>query len=402
MSPHANGAGTTSILITDAETRPALAVARSLGRRGHEVHVCSTAQKPLAAASRYVRTTHLVSSPLSDPERYVEDLAAVARTLGVRYVMPITDPTSAALLPRRAQLAPVVVLGPSADSFLAASDKAGVLSLAPQFGLAVPQQVQLDSRADALEHSPAFPLVVKPHRSASGGQSLTVRHASDATTLAAVIDALPDAAFPLLLQQRIIGPGIGIFMLRHAGRIVATFAHRRLVEQPASGGGSAYSESVDADPTLVASAGAMLAHLGWEGPAMVEFKIDSASNRAYIMEINGRFWGSLQLAVDAGVDFPAIWLDHVLDRAGMSTATTYRTGVRLRSTTNLVDHIADRLLHTPRRLSLPPDAPPLAWVIGQLLRWESENRFETFRRDDAAPFLRDIAQWFRRRVLRRR
>ena len=37
---------------------------------------------------------------------------------------------------------------------------------------------------------------------------------------------------------------------------------------------------------------------------MVEFKVNATD--AYLMEINTRFWGSLQLAIDAGVDFP--WL----------------------------------------------------------------------------------------------
>ena len=400
MNPHA-ARGRTSVLVTDAETRPALAVVRSLGRQGHEVQVCSFRRSPLAAASRYAAGTHVVSNPLANPQRYVEDLARVVRETGVAYVMPITDSSSTALLPHREALAPALVLGPSAASFLAASDKAGLLALAPQFGIAVPPQTRLDARSAALPPTLSFPLVVKPHRSASGGQSLTVRHAHDGATLAAIIDALPDAAFPVLLQQRIIGPGIGIFVLRHADQIIATFAHRRLVEQPASGGGSAYSESVAADEVLVAQVSALLAHLDWEGPAMVEFKVEAATNRAYLMEINGRFWGSLQLAIDSGVDFPAIWLEHVLDPALTPTAVPYRTGVRVRSMTNLVDHVADRLLHTPERLSVPPDAPPLGWVIGQLVRWHPQNRFETLRSDDPMPFLRDIAQWFQRRVLRR-
>lgn len=36
---------------------------------------------------------------------------------------------------------------------------------------------------------------------------------------------------------------------------------------------------------------------------MVEFRV-SADGTAYLMEVNPRFWGSLQLAIDSGVDFP--------------------------------------------------------------------------------------------------
>ena len=82
----------------------------------------------------------------------------------------------------------------------------------------------------------------------------------------------------------------------------AVFAHRRLREKPPSGGVSVYRESVAPDPSLVARAAALLAGLGWRGVAMVEMKTDARTGTPYLMEVNGRFWGSLQLAVDAGVD----------------------------------------------------------------------------------------------------
>lgn len=393
---------TTRILITDAETRPALAVARSLGLDGHEVHVCSPMPAPLAGASRYVAATHLISSPLTDPEGYVNDLAALVRETGVAYVMPITDASSSVLLARREALAPAEVIGPSASSFLQASHKADLLALAPRFGLAVPAQVMVERRSELSAVKPAFPLVVKPHRSTNAQQSFPVRHAANEEELARALESLPDAAFPVLLQERVVGPGMGIFVLRHRGSMVATFAHRRLVEQPPSGGGSAYSESVSADADLVRKVDALLTHLEWEGPAMVEFKRDSASGKAYLMEINGRFWGSLQLAIDAGVDFPAIWMAHVLDDVEPGDRrANYRVGVRLRSLVSLVDHIADRTLHSRRRLSLPPDIPSLAWVVSHLFRWHPQNRFETLRLDDQGPFWRELRQWIDGRLLPR-
>ena len=37
---------------------------------------------------------------------------------------------------------------------------------------------------------------------------------------------------------------------------------------------------------------------------MMEYKQDRRTGTPLLMEVNGRFWGSLQLAIDAGVDFP--------------------------------------------------------------------------------------------------
>src|SRR2546430_8599658 len=81
----------------------------------------------------------------------------------------------------------------------------------------------------------------------------------------------------------------------------------------------------------------ILDHVGWHGAAMVEFKV-RADGRPYLMEINPRFWGSLQLAIDAGVDFP--WLAYQL-AAGLTPDSVegYRIGVRNRWLLGDLDHV---------------------------------------------------------------
>ena len=58
----------------------------------------------------------------------------------------------------------------------------------------------------------------------------------------------------------------------------------------------------------------LLRRLGACGVAMVEFRVDNRTREPYLMEVNGRFWGSLQLAIDAGVNFPALLVDLALGR----------------------------------------------------------------------------------------
>src|ERR671923_161553 len=70
-----------------------------------------------------------------------------------------------------------------------------------------------------------------------------------------------------------------------------------------SGGVSVLSESVPIDPALRAIAERILDRVRWHGVVMLEFKITPAGAPCLI-EANARFWGSLQLAIDAGVDFP--------------------------------------------------------------------------------------------------
>jgi len=61
---------------------------------------------------------------------------------------------------------------------------------------------------------------------------------------------------------------------------------------------------------------------------MVEFKV-ADNGVPYLMEVNGRFWGSLQLAIDAGVDFP--WLLYQLATGrDVESVNGYALGIKSR------------------------------------------------------------------------
>jgi predicted ATP-grasp superfamily ATP-dependent carboligase len=107
-----------------------------------------------------------------------------------------------------------------------------------------------------------------------------------------------------LLQDFAEGDGVGIEVLMHHGEPVALFQHRRLKEVPASGGAAAVAIAEPPEPMLVDQALVLLRALEWEGVAMVEFRYDRARHQSSLMEVNGRYWGTLALPIQAGVDFP--------------------------------------------------------------------------------------------------
>jgi predicted ATP-grasp superfamily ATP-dependent carboligase len=219
-----------------------------------------------------------------------------------------------------------------------------------------------------------------------------VRHAADHHQLAEALATLPASAYPLILQQRIVGPGTGIFLLVWDGKVRATFAHRRLREKPPAGGVSVYRESIAADPTLVESSRRLLARLGWQGVAMVEYKIDAATGTPYLMEINGRFWGSLQLAIDAGVDFPRLLME-VSAGGGPLSPPDWTVGVRSRWWWGDVDHVLAMFRGSATALSLPPDHPGRWKTLGDFLVPRAVNRNETLQFDDPRPFIVETLEW---------
>jgi len=389
------------ILVTDGDQRASLALVRSLGRRGHRVFVAATRPNTIAAASRFARGFVRVPDALAQPREYVETLRSEVRRLGIGVLIPTTEASLLAVLDDPGFRDGVIVPFPDAATFRSICDKAAVLSRADAIGIAVPDQILLESAgsiAGAQLEALDYPIVVKPGRSIGerAGQrtKLTVMYADDAAGLRRLVDALPEAAFPVLLQQRITGPGIGIFLLRWNGQTLATFAHRRIREKPPSGGVSVYRESVEADPALVRLSTELLEGFGWNGVAMVEYKVDARTDTPYLMEVNGRFWGSLQLAIDAGVDFPSLLVAAALgDR--VTPVTDYRTGVRSRWWWGDVDQLITTLRRRPGDPALPPEATPRKTAVAEFMKlWQPGDRYEILRLDDPAPFLRETLDWF--------
>jgi predicted ATP-grasp superfamily ATP-dependent carboligase len=388
------------ILITDGTERAALAAARALVAAGYEVHVAATRNWSLAGVSRGVRRCLLTTDPFADPSGYAAELGQVITDRGIRVLLPMTDVSIEAALEHRHLLPPEVVLPlPDLHTYRRASDKLQVLELARAAGFDVPETMVLDC-ADQGDSWPVelFPAVIKPHRSVvtvdGKRRSLGVTFVRDSAECRRALALLPPAAFPVLLQRRVAGVGEGLFALRWEGRTVARFAHRRLREKPPAGGVSVYRESIAPDPRLVSAGERLLDALDWTGVAMIECKWDSATGRHVIMEINGRFWGSVQLAIDAGIDFPVLLVRCALGDAPVeSIETGYRIGVRSRWFWGDVDHLYLRLTRSLAQLHVPDNfGSRLDAVLRFLAVHPGRDRCEVWRWRDPAPFLLETSQ----------
>jgi predicted ATP-grasp superfamily ATP-dependent carboligase len=391
------------VLVTDGEERASLAAVRSLGAAGHQVHVVGSRRRTLAGASRFAASSAVAPQPLREPGAFLKALEGLVRERAIEVVIPVTEAALLAVLPERHQLGDAVLPFPSAEAFRRISDKVLVLEVARDLGIRVPEQYVLVSpeERDLLDaQCLEYPLVVKPSRSVapsgSGAVQLTVRHATDRGEFEAIVDALPAAAFPLLLQQRVRGPGAGIFLLVWEGQTLAAFAHRRIREKPPAGGVSVYRESIPLEEALLERSQALLDRFEWKGVAMVEFKIDAATGTPYLMEVNGRLWGSLQLAVDAGVDFPVLLVEAALGRPVPQTAE-YRIGVRSRWWYGDLDQLLARLRHGPSTPGLDA-AGHIRWrALREFLSTSKADINEILRVQDPLPFLRESIDWLRGR-----
>lgn len=385
---------TGTVVVTDGEQRSALAIVRSLGAEGYRVVVASAHPAPLAGASTFCVRQVRAPDPSSDEHAYAQFIVELCRESSASWLIPVTELSLRVLLPIRDRVEAQVPF-PDAATFSAISDKERLLAVAAELGIDVPKQVTVTSSKDLpASREIAFPLVIKPSRSVHLGHKFGVQYALDAAELLATASQMPAAAYPLLLQERIAGPGTGIFLLRCGGKTCAVFAHRRIREKPPSGGVSVVAESIPANPHLVAQSIRLLDAFHWQGVAMVEYKHDTRSGRTVLMEVNGRFWGSLQLAIDAGVDFPKLLLA-CADGTCPEGPSTYRTGVRTRWWWGDVDSLLLRLRGSTQSLNLPSGTRGRLSAFSAFLLERARN--EIFRGSDIGPAVRETINWLRRR-----
>jgi len=318
------------VLILGDDARTVLPIARSLGRRGVEIHLAWTTRSGILTSSRYVHRTHEAVLDPGDAEATLSLLNRVIEQNGIEAVFPATENATVFLCRHRDQLPQEVRFAiPNPRAAETVFDKRRTQLLAQELGIPIPATHFVDSMAalHGVLKSLKGPVVVKPLSSTSKTctEKQFVRVFEDGEAL--LSPGASDLQFPILIQEHFQGEGQGIGFLARRGDMRRFTQHRRLHET--TGHGSTYRETMAVDPELEAAARKLIAELEFDGVGMCEFRVDPKSGRWILMEINGRFWGSLPLATAAGVDFPWLYYlqQHDID---VEPSRTYRVGVRAR------------------------------------------------------------------------
>lgn len=330
------------VLLLGDDLRAFLAIARSLGRRGVEVHAAPSDFSSPALKSRYIAAAHRLPPYPLDPRAWESALARLIADHGFGKVIPTSD-SGLFMLRHHAEALGRERIGIANETALEIfSDKANTRALAEAHGVMVARGRLLgdDEKAQALADSLGLPLVLKPRASYALGDIATKRSARVVRDVVELDRQLRSGAWDGCVAESFFpGVGIGLSVLASEGRILFAYQHRRLHESSDTGASTKrVSETVH--PALLEAARPLAAAAELDGVAMFEFRLHRRSGRNVLLEVNPRFWGSLPLAVAAGADFPALWWD--LAMRGLETEGAYRAGVLKSDLTGEFDRVVNR------------------------------------------------------------
>ena len=328
------------ILIVDASHKQSARSARNLGQTGVRVALgasvdeCTTPDPLPAFRSKYCARSVMLPSYSSEPTAYVDAIIGFVRQHHVTVVLPTGDASIAALAPRREELAELgCTLAVAPDAVLEiATDKTRTLEVADKLGIAYPRSIQIDSPDDlpAAAAEFGFPFVLKPTISWNGksGCRVVPVEVIDSTEALDATMAFQAAGADVIAQEFAPGRREGVSLFLVDGEVLAYCGHVAHRTSPLMGGVSVLRESI-AVPEEVLDASMRLAKtIGLEGPCEVEFR-RNADGKPLLMEINPRLAGTLENAVQSGVDFPLmVW--QWASGQPVSRVDGYRTGVRTR------------------------------------------------------------------------
>jgi len=387
-----------NVLVLDGDNKSGLACVRSLGARRIPVYIIANGKSSISSASQYVQKNLPNVCKLSESIDSLKDQVLL---------YPMTDIAMVECFEYQEKENRKHCILPfgSYQAYKQLSNKTNLFRMAHDLNISCPKTLfssgkNIDLGFGSILEEVRYPAVLKPSLSRiftpDGWRKTGVKYAKNRNELLSLGGSPPFSTHPFLIQERIQGPGIGVFLLTKQGRMQAYFAHLRIREKPPSGGVSVVCESIEPPKEALEAAKHLFAEVGWTGVGMVEFKLDKRDNRPKLMEVNARFWGSLQLAVAAGVDFPYLLYKMSLgeDCCGPDS---YRTGLRSRWELGDLDHLLIRLKNRASSLSLPEGAPSRIQVLLDycLDFLRPSVKSEIFRWSDPKPFFYEFKQYLR-------
>jgi predicted ATP-grasp superfamily ATP-dependent carboligase len=294
------------VLLLGLDTAPGLVAMRELGRRGVPVIGVGYHEQAVGRGSRYL-TDFLVR-----PEGPVAAwLPQLVRLHGAGAVLPMRDRDIVDVAAMEDRLG-ARNLGAGAEAAALVMDKARTLEAAARVGIDVPRSWQPGSAEEAMPGLGwpvvlkwADPLPVMAALTAAGLPDIKAEYCGDEAAVRRALERYqPVGRYPLV-QEYVRGRGLGQTLYMADGRATLRFQHERVHEWPPAGGVSSLCRAVPLAEhrEQMQLSEALLAAIGWDGFAMVEYRFDLASGRHVLMEVNGHLWGSLALSSACGAEF---------------------------------------------------------------------------------------------------
>jgi len=301
------------IMLLGANDQAMLVVARQLAAQSFSIDVADWQDLPVKY-SKHISSYYILSDLELCADSFVIDLCQLLKRNDYLFLLPINDAALEVCVNfRETIMENVTLIGvPEYSVYSFSHNKHKLIKKCISLGIDPPPSIYIDC-IDGLERalvSLSYPVVAKPiHSKLIKDNKLFQFNVKVAYSERELVDILRENILnvPYLIQKYLNGKGVGYNILSLNGDVLLAYQHERLTE-PDGGGASSYRKTVSINThNLKSHSEKIIKSINWTGPAMIEYKV--CNDIPYIMEINGRFWGSVFLGVKSGLNFPVRLID---------------------------------------------------------------------------------------------
>lgn len=297
------------ILLTDGTNKNCLAAVKSLHKAGYEIGVISKSTKGHAILSKFVNFRIVASE-----KNFLKAIKYSLKTFRPNIIIPVGDNSVRAIHENRDMINNISVPISSEESLNTATNKFASTKFMYDHDIPVPEYVIVSKNEFSMKEAIkkfGLPLVLKGPYGTASSQVRICKNELEVINFAQELFNLNDQ---IMVQKYIKGEGTGYFALFCQGNELAFFMHKRIREYPVRGGPSVCAKSIY-QKDLRDLGKECLTLLKWHGVGMIEFKRETKTNKLWFIEINPKFWGSLELSIKSGVDFPALLVNMAMNNS---------------------------------------------------------------------------------------
>jgi predicted ATP-grasp superfamily ATP-dependent carboligase len=386
------------VLVTDPSgCQVALPIVRSLGKRNISTTLLTQNELVPSMFSCWHADRILCPPSYDNLEDFVGALRQIVMKRKYDTIFPLGDNSLFPISERRDLFTPYLKLAlPSHESVMKALDKSETLKAAEEIGIPTPKTFRPRNMTEVREISAKiqYPAVIKPRNSyvwGNNGKAIHSRpsYVKSPSELVSTYEKVDEDFSAPLIQEYVPGHNISVAVLFDHGELKAACCIRVFRTMPVTGGTSVLRESVPIDPKLLKYTSDLLRSLRWHGVAEVEFRVDSRNLTPKLMEINARFWGSMNVAIKSGVDFP--YLLYLLAMGEhMDPVFNYKSGVKYRWLD--ADEQNFRLILKSKQRPLNVESTDKANAVFRFLKFYEKNlHYDGFSVSDPLPFFMNEA-----------
>ena len=318
------------IFVTDGRSLTALAIAKSLGEKGFEVHCGEEFKYNPTFFSKFIKKRFVYPSPEKQPDQFINEMLRLVKKERYNMMVPIRDETTLLFSKYKDDLSRYTnIYLADYEIIKKLRDKGETVKIAQKCGVPVPKTYfPEDMDVKEIKKSVEQPMLIRP-RISSGSRGITYVDSPE---------KFDDAYYQVkreygepMIQEYISHNGghysIGT-LFNDNSEPIAVHTYKETKQYPISGGPAVNAISVKKEK-WVDDMLQILREVGWKGPAHIDVLYDLSSNTPKLLEVNPRFWMTLNLSIRSGVDFPYL-LYKLANGEMVEPVKSYQVGVKYR------------------------------------------------------------------------